>query len=340
MKFVKKEKTEKSNDKIVMDAAAIALMRKRMRQQLLSMALCLAVVSVAAFAFVTRAWYAANREVIGNDNSIVSDTPSPSLFIRDASDVTMAYASEVTKTSSGALFPSSTANLSNWYYASAFTYTPQTVAGVGYTYTVNTPTATTYTLISAFTDAAAGTYSNTYENATKVAYYKSSNNIYTSNGPLDVYLDSTNPITVSYDTSNAIVQKQLLNALRVGISVGGTMKLIYAPLAESGTGNSSGSSADTFYYISGGSLTNASSVVKTTSTLTPFLATLNVGSDHVYTPDAGSPTPICQATTAGVNVDVYVWLEGTDAQALYGMSDNDLKGINVTIKYVGVEPSA
>lgn len=337
MKFTK-EKTENNKDTVVMDAAAIALMKKRMHQQILSMALCLAVVSVAAFAFITRAWFASNREVIGDDNSIISDTPSPSLYIRDAADTTTQYATAVTKRASGALFPSSTADLSNWYYASGFTYNTSTVTGSGYDYTVNTPVANAYTLISSFTDAAAGTYANAYEGNTRVAYYKASNNLYTANGPLDVYLDSTNPITVSY-ADNATAQKQLLNALRVGIAVGGTMKLIYAPLAESGTGNSNGSAADTFYYISGGNLTNASSVVKTTSSLTPFLATLANGSDHIYTPDSASGTPICQATTAGVNVDVYVWLEGTDAQALYGLADNDIKGINVTIHYVGVEPA-
>ena len=336
----KKEKTRKNEqEKIVMDAAVIARMKKQMRRQLVSLMLCLVVVSIAAFAFITRAWFAMSRSVENHDNTITSDTASPSLFIRDASDLTTQYASEITKTASGSLFPSSTADLSNWYYASAFSMTPNTVAGVGYSYTVNTPTATSYTLISAFTDAAAGTYTNTYEGATKVAYYKASNNLYTSTGSLDVYLDSTNPITVAYDTSNAIVAKQLLNALRVGIVANGTMKLIYAPLAESGTGNSSGSSANTFYYISGGSLTNASSVVKTSSSLTPFLASLALGSDHIYEPDSLTPTPLCTATTAGVNVDVYVWLEGTDAQALLGLSDNDLKGINVSVKYVAVEPT-
>ena len=341
VKFTKANpgKNEKSTEKTVANKTAILLMKKRMHQQLLSMALCLLVVSIASFALITRAWFAMNRTVTGNDNTITSDTPSASLYIRDASDLTTAYASEVTKSASGSLFPSSTADLTNWYYASAFSYTPRTVTGSGYTYTVNDPTATAYTLISSFTDAAAGTYTNAYENATKVAYYKSSNNLYTTQDSLDVYLDHTNPITVSYDTSNAIVQKQLLNALRVGIYTGGAMKLIYAPLAESGTGNSSGASADTFYYISSGSLTNASSVVKTTSTLTPFLASPSLANDQIYTPDSGSPTPICTATTAGVNVDVYVWLEGTDAQALVGLSDNDLKGINVSIKYVGVEPS-
>ena len=340
MKFLlgNAKNAEQNTEKILMDASTVRRMKKQLRRQIISMALCLVIITIAAVAFVTQAWFAMNREATGNENSIVSDTPGASLYIRDSADTTTAFATEVTKSASGALFPSSTADLSNWYYASGFTYNTSTVTGSGYKYTVNTPIANAYTLISPFTDAAAGTYANAYEGNTRVAYYKSSNNLYTTKDTLDLYLDSTNPITVSY-ADNATAQKQLLNALRVGIAVGGTMKLIYAPLAESGTGNSNGSSADTFYYISGGNLTNANSVVKTTSSLTPFLAQKKANSDVLYEAASGSPTPLGTATTSGVNVDVYVWLEGTDAQALYGLADNDIKGINVTIHYVGVEPA-
>ena len=331
-------KKNNNSEPVSMDAAAIAKLKRQLRTQILTLTLCVAVAGAAAFAFATRAWFAMNREVSSSDNTISSDTASPSLYIRKTGDLTTAYASAVTTPASGSLFPSSTGDLTNWYFASGFTYTPQTVTGSGYTYTVNTPIANAYTKITSFISADAGTYTNTYESKTRTAYYLSKVNLYTTDGNLDVYLNSVNPITVAYDPLAVSDSKVLLNALRVGISVGGTMKFIYAPVAESGTGNSSGASADTLYYInSSGVLTAAGANVVTS--LTGFTAQTRAGSDYLYEPVTAA-TPICTATTSGTDVYLYVWLEGTDAQALYGLADNDLKGIDVTVNYVGVEPTA
>lgn len=318
------------------DAAAIADMKKQLGRQIILLALFFVFACAAVFAFASRAWFAVNRDVTSNDNSITSDSSSPSLFIRKQGDSQTAYASRVSTDTSVRLFPASTADLSNWYYASGFTYSSRQVAGSGYTYTVNTPSANAYTRIAAFTSADAGTYTNTYEGRTVTAYYLSKINLYTQTGNLDVYLNNVSPITVEYDSESLVAQKQLLNCLRVGISSGGAMKLIYAPVSESGTGNSQGASANTLYMIQSGSLTAAGSTVKTS--LTDYLAQLSAGSDTIYT--ATGSTKICTATPSGTDVNVYVWLEGTDAQALYGLSDSDLKGINVTINYVGVEPAA
>ncbi len=342
MSFIKKKINEAvSNEPI--SAASIALMKRQMRRHILMMTAALLVVCVSAAAFISHAWFAMNRDVTSNDNAIVSDAGGPSLFIRDASDSSKQNADVITKTTGASLFPISTPDLSDWYYASSFTISSQEVAGSGYTYTVNTPIANAYTKIASFTDADAGTYANSYEGRTVTAYYKSEVNLYTSGEELDVYLNSANPITVAYDTTNETVAKNLLDCLRVGIEVGGSKLLIYAPLAESGTGNSQGSSADTFYYItevsSTPTLTAANSSgtnVYTSSTLAPFLAQ-QIGTSDLYETTANTTTPICTADGDGTDVTVYVWLEGTDAQALYGLSDNDLKGISVTVNYVGVE---
>ena len=241
------------------DAAAIARMKRQMRRQILIMALCLVVVGIAAFAFASRAWFAMNTQVISQDSGVTSDSMSPSLFIRAQSDNAKVYASSIATSTGASLFPSSTIDLTNWFYASGFTYNSSTQTQGGYTYTINTPVATTYTKITSFTDADAGTYDNAYEDKERTAYYCSKVNLYTVNGDLDVYLNNVDPITVTYDTSNNVEAKQLLNALRIGIYAGGSMKLIYAPVAESGTGNSQGAAANTFYAISNGALTSAAS---------------------------------------------------------------------------------
>ena len=44
-----------------------------------------------------------------------------------------------------------------------------------------------------------------------MAYFLSEVNLYTTDGDLDVYLDSTNPITVEYDPGATADSKVLLN---------------------------------------------------------------------------------------------------------------------------------
>ena len=137
---------------------------------------------------------------------------------------------------------------------------------------------------------------------------------------------------VNYETPDG--SRDMMSAVRVGVEVGGTLKFIYAPYAESGTGNSSGGaiSADTFYAVD--SATSVATLNSVVTSLSQYQALATGDSDSPY--EAGSATSLGVAVPSGLQVRVYVWIEGTDAQAILGTSDNDEQGLNVTLKYVGI----
>jgi len=173
------------------------------------------------------------------------------------------------------------------------------------------------------------TYDNSLDGDDKVAYAYSEYMLYTNTGTLAVYLDPTDPITVQYGINNPSVR--LMNALRVGVVVDDTLKFVYAPVTESGTGNSSGSTANTFQAVSSATAVSNATVL---TNLNTYKATSTGDTSAPYS--GGSATSLGNADTAGLQVKIFVWLEGTDAQAILGESDNDLQGINVSLKYVGV----
>ena len=305
-------------------------MKKVIFKQIIIIAICVIVMALATFAFFSQAWFATNRRVDSNNTTITSSSPSASLFIRAASDTTTQYLSSISDDRMVSLYPISTADLKNWYFASAFSYNIETITDTNYTYTVKHPIATGYTRINSFIDADEGTYYNSYEQRNTTAYYKSIVNLYTVNGNLDVYIKSIN---VEYIDNN-IASRELLNCLRLGIMVNNTKVFIFAPVEESGTGNSYGASANTIYYIRNGLLTVGTDVL---TSITDYSAQLITGATDLYEPIGNHN--ICTATEQGIDVTFFAWLEGTDAQALYGLADNDIKGIKITITYVGVEPN-
>jgi hypothetical protein len=227
------------------------------------------------------------------------------------------------------LFPISTRDCSSWWYVDTFG-TALNNAGTAYE-----AKATHYTSVSknsgiTVTDGAA-TYNNSLDGNGKVAYVVSEYMLYTNQESMAVYLDPTDPITVSYE--NADGSRDMRSAIRVGVEVGGTLKFIYAPAAESGSGNSSGNlTADTFYAVN--SATEVSALNTVLTNVNTYKATATGNSDAPYS--AGTATSLGTAVPEGLQVRVYVWLEGTDAQAMLGTSDNDTQDLNVEIKYVGI----
>ncbi len=345
----KKNDTQVNNEDIQASSAAVRVMqlRKKMHTQLAVMACCLAVLSLSSYAFITRAWYANNREVHEDNTQITADTASPSLYIRPAGgnknfDVSLSQKA----TDDCKLFPISTKDMNSWYYVSEFGFVSATENINGTDYTVSRQIATGYTLANA-TDSGSGvyTYENSYESSdsntvTKVAYFKATSNLYSHGGDLDVYLDPDQPITVS-TAAIGTTRAGFYNSIRVGIKTSDA-SIIFAPVAESGSGNSTGSALNKFQAIAAttGAPDDASSIVKLTAGLDDF-----VGVDDgngFYT--AAGKTSIGTAKSyeeGGLDVEIFVWLEGTDAQALAGEADGSVATdpIDVQVKFVGVDPS-
>lgn|GEM_PF-1446187 len=348
----RKNNTQVNNEDIQEVSAAVRVLqlRKKMHTQLAFIACCLAVLSISSYAFITRAWFSNNREVVQDSTQITADAASASLYIRPTDgaknfDVTLSQQA----TGDCKLFPISTKDLTNWYYVSQFGFESMTETVNGVDYIVSRQIATGYTLASPTDSEGKGvyTYVNSYESSTnnsvtKVAYFKSTSNLYSLGGDLAVYLDPDEPITVStaaIGTSRA----GFYESVRVGIKASGGATIIFAPVAESGSGNSTGSALNKFQAIvaTTGAPDDASSVVKLTAGLSDFQG-VDEGNGFYSAPQGG--TSIGTATSyeeGGLDVEIFVWLEGTDAQALVGVADGSVATdpLDVSVKFVGVDPS-
>lgn len=165
-----------------------------------------------------------------------------------------------------------------------------------------------------FAQATAQTY--TYNNKEYTAYSVGTYILYTDGDPLDVYLGAGG-ITLTTGTAG----KSLSEALRVGIKTEKTL-LIYAPVQEEGgykavTGANTTADADNVY---DGTNISAWQVTQT---------------EDGYTLPA-KVNKLATATGNGTPVQIYVWLEGTDAQAILSKSDN-ASGLKLSVYFTGVE---
>ena len=92
------------------------------------------------------------------------------------------------------------------------------------------------------------------------------------------------------------------------------------------------SQRNNFYGITSNGIANAS-VISSFVTGEGYVAQL---SNNEYVSGNASSLGTCDSTN-GLIVDVYIWLEGTDAQAIQGQSSNDKGTLTITINYVGIE---
>lgn len=168
--------------------------------------------------------------------------------------------------------------------------------------------------VETFAQATAQTY--TYNEKTYTAYSVGSYILYTDGDPLDVYLGAGGITLTTIGTAG----KSLSEALRVGIKAGNTL-LIYAPVQEDGG-----------YKAVTGANTTASATV---------YDGINISAWQVIQTEDGYTVPanknkLATATSAGTPVQIYVWLEGTDAQAILSKSD-DASGLKLSVYFTGVE---
>jgi len=164
-----------------------------------------------------------------------------------------------------------------------------------------------------FEKATAQTY--TYNEKTYTAYSVGSYILYTDGDPLDVYLGAGGITLTTIGTAG----KSLSEALRVGIKAGNTL-LIYAPVQEDGG----------YKAVTG---------ANTTADATNVYDYTNISAWQVIQTEDGYIRPtekLATATSAGTPVQIYVWLEGTDAQAILSKSDN-ASGLKLSVYFTGVE---
>lgn len=191
-----------------------------------------------------------------------------------------------------------------------------------YLYPISTNNCTDWWYITggvgtAETFAKATTQTYTYNEKTYTAYSVGSYILYTDGEPLDVYL-GTGGITL---TTTGTAGKSLSEALRVGIKAGNTL-LIYAPVQEEGG----------YKAVTGANTTADATNVYDGTTISKWQV---IQTEDGYTVPANA-NKLATATSAGTQVQIYVWLEGTDAQAILSKSDN-ASGLKLSVYFTGVE---
>ena len=164
-----------------------------------------------------------------------------------------------------------------------------------------------------FAKANAQTY--TYNDKSYTAYSEGSYLLYTDGDPLDVYLGAGG-ITL---TTTGAAGKSLSEALRVGVKAGDTL-LLYAPVPEDGG----------YKAVTGVNTTAPAANVYDGATISAWQV---IQTEDGYTPPTNK---LATATGEGTQVQIYVWLEGTDAQAILSKSDN-ASGLKLSVYFTGVE---
>lgn len=167
-----------------------------------------------------------------------------------------------------------------------------------------------------FAKATAQTY--TYNNKEYTAYSVGTYILYTDGEPLDVYLGAGGITLTTIGTAG----KSLSEALRVGIKTGDTL-LIYAPVQEDGG----------YKAVTGANTTADATNVYDGATISKWQV---IQTEDGYTPPENK---LATATGTGTPVQIYVWLEGTDAQAILSKSDN-ASGLKLSVYFTGVEAAA
>lgn len=305
---------------------------------------CAALVAIGA---LTLGWFANNKEVSAQNSSITSETPTPSLFIALGTTATQEYYDSVAGSASNeskGLYPISTVDCKKWYYAKEWVseVVPSEEDGDGI---ATRPIVSGYGEVTGQNENdMAVTYTDSF-NKSHTAYYKQSFNVYTDRGSLDVYLNPDNPITVSYadsvttDAGKAEADK-IKKALRIAIvdHSTGNVLVYYVPEAEAGKGNSMYASDDVYQGINGTAAADIENITAyyDSGTIKEITAVKIAESDNEYTTQNNSKM-LGTANSTGLVLDMYVWLEGTDAQALKTITAGIDFPVAVTFSLVGVE---
>ena len=305
------------------------------------------VAALVAIGVLTMAWFANNKKVSAQNSSITSETPTPSLFIALGKTATKDYYDSVAGSASNGskgLYPISTVDCKKWYYAEKWEseVVPLEEGGDGI---ATRPVVSGYgEVVGQDENDMAVTYTDSF-NKSHTAYYKQSFNIYTDRGSLDVYLNPDDPITVSYadsvttDDEKAEADK-IMKALRIAIvdDFTGEILVYYVPEAEVGKGNSKNSVDDKYQGIKGTTADDIAIIDSyyNSETINGITAVKSTENDNEYTTQIGS-IKLGTAYSTGFVLDMYVWLEGTDAQALKTITAGIDFPVAVTFSLVGVE---
>lgn len=284
---------------------------KALRRQLMA-AIAMVVVSIVALSSSTYAWFAANSKVTATGMQVQAATEGGiEIAYTTSRQLTGTYATSATAGAAAAssLAPTSTLDTTAWYHASAALATASTARPESY--------ETLSITESPITGQAFGKLGGvTSDDVTTNYYMVQTFNIRSTSATSPAKGLSVDSVTVAGNSAD------MSQALRVAVVLEGGNTLIYDPVAndltsyavyKSFTGD--GSIGDPYTATKAGDVTCTDATVKT----------LLASTSTIVIPPKGD------SANGGVDVKVYIWFEGEDAQ-LY--SDHfATEGLTITVNF-------
>lgn len=343
---------------------------KAIRKQLLA-AVAMVLVAAVALGSSTYAWFVNNNKVTANLNNVSATAASASLYIKYGKQTAVPTDNLTTDSGSSSLSLVPVSNnynngsLGDWFIVNGW----ENAEANGYAPLTGTNKVSAYDyqeMKSGEGDNATltgATIRVSADNSKRVGVYTVGEyTLYTATGNQDIYLDPTNPITVTEGTLTGKTAN-LKSAIRIAIvatSDSKTTTLYYLPVAETKAGNDKGSGTT-------GAANSKVYGVSSTTTITEIAAGTQNSSTGYFVPDAVADDSTTVKSigywtassvgngsynkgthklgTAGnttdtmMDVKVYVWLEGTDGECLIDQGVDGVTGLNVSVNFVGVEPT-
>lgn len=307
---------------------------KILRRQLVAAIFAVAVSAVSLTAS-TYAWYVANQAVTGTTSTISATSDDTVLFIVQGLTPDHGSGSTVAAVPGHPITPSSTDNVKDWYVPLKWVDSLSKVE--------------TYQKVSLTTTDEYGVADGSYtlNGDAYYAYNVKTFTLYTvrDTSKANVYLDADAPggaiiITRNVGGTQVAVTDKVAASIRVGIVVNDELKFVYAPVEPSGHGNdvySIDNNVTGWTVVNNTSSTKAASYAHISGNNVSDWAISRGADSKYYNPaTAGSNKVAENVDYNGVKFQIYVWMEGTDADCNGPTVSGDKSEYSVTVHLAGV----
>lgn len=312
---------------------------KKLKLQLFSSIMAIAITLVALVSS-TYAWFVINNKVNATTSTISATTNGFILQIAKASEGTQHGGNQTSLAASETghmISPASSDNLKDWYVCREWN-------GEGKVTSYIKPEFEGHKIAGEYGDA----------NDLHYAFIKSEYILYTitESGYADVYLDPSDGGAITVTTDGTATTDTIPKSMRVGITTQATdasgndvgeetLKVVYAPYAETGKGNDK-DAIDGWTCIAA---EGSASILKKVSYPYIYDTTYTdqnnknwaaIKNGDAYEVAEGTNPIATSVVYDGIKVRIYIWMEGTDADCVNNAAAEDTATYNVSVKFAGV----
>lgn len=307
---------------------------KNLKRQLIA-AILMVVVSAVALSSSTYAWFISNRTVKGTTSTISAISDDTVLQIVEGLTPDHGSGSTIVSVPGHPITPASTDDINTWYIPK------QWIDSLTKVTAYKQPT---FTVQDEY-----GVYDGKYNDGGKdyYAYNVKTFTLYTikDTGSADVYLDADAEggaivVTRLVDGAQVPVTDKVAACLRVGIVIDDVLKFVYAPVEPTGHGNdvfSINNNLTGWTVVKDATSTKVASYEHISGSDISDWAINRVPGSKYYDPaTAGSHKIAENVDYNGVKFQIYVWMEGTDADCNGANITGDESEYSVSVHLAGV----